>query len=321
MRLPAPVFWWMAAGALAASPPELPPGRTAAAPPVPQAGVSPAQLFRQLLNEPTDLREAWLSGKSAPAREFIRAKLAEFSALAPDERELRLRTAELEFYLGPLLSAESTNRPALVSKAPADLQPLLKDRVDAWEKLGAEARREVLESEHTLSLWVRIESADPQSLTNQLARAPKAEQAALRAQFVRWSALSQEDRARKTAGFQRFFDLTAAEREPILRRLAETERAQMEITLRRFAAFQPGQRDQCIAAFHRLAEMSASDREEFLRDAARWQALKPEEREAWRRMVAEFAPRPPLPPLPRANPHAQRGPTSADVASTNSAPP
>src|SRR6185369_10009212 len=59
--------------------------------------------FRKLLAlDPGEL-ERELATIAEPARGRLRAKLQEYAALAPDEREARLRATELRSYLAPLL--------------------------------------------------------------------------------------------------------------------------------------------------------------------------------------------------------------------------
>ena len=49
--------------------------------------------------------------------------------------------------------------------------------------------------------------------------------------------------------------------------------------------------------------MAPRERNEFLRNAARWQAMSPEERQTWKRLVQTLPPMPPevpsFPPFPR----------------------
>ncbi|HTV76036.1 MAG TPA: hypothetical protein VMD57_03480, partial [Candidatus Baltobacteraceae bacterium] len=64
---------------------------------------SPVEFFRQLLAMTPDERDNCLKIHPPEIRERILAKVAEYEALDPDERELRLRATELRWYLMPLL--------------------------------------------------------------------------------------------------------------------------------------------------------------------------------------------------------------------------
>lgn len=277
-------------------------------PPLPPPVKSLAEQFRELLAAPPAQRRTLLTGKSVAAQNIIMVKLREFESLPPDQRELRLQVAQLQFYLSPLLRAEINSRSNLLSHAPAADRPLLEDRLKAWDALPAETRREILDSERSLSYFVRQETADPAQLASVLDRVSPPARPEVEAQFARWRALPADERARKTANFQRFFDLSEREQTRTLSRLTDAERQPMERTLARFESLPPEQRERCVRAFRQLAAMSPNERADFLRDAARWQAMSADERAAWRRLV-QHASRPPLPPPPVPGP-LRRTPTA-----------
>lgn len=256
---------------------------------------SPVQTFRELLAAPVAQRTAYLAKKSGPARELIEAKLREFEALPPGERELRLQLAQLQFYLSPLLAAPTGERPQLLAAAPEDVRPMLEERLRSWDALPADARREILESEKSLSHFVRLESADPGRLADVVRQAPAATRPEVEAQLRRWLALSTTERARMTAGFQGFFGLTERERERTLKQLSSTDREQMEATLAAFGQLAAPQRQQCVEAFRKFSSLSPERRAEFLRDAAQWQSLSAAERASWRRVVQRAVEQPPMP--------------------------
>lgn len=264
------------------------------APPLPVLR-SPVQTFRELLAAPAAQRTAYLAKKSGPARELIEAKLREFETLPPGERELRLQLAQLQFYLSPLLAAPTGERPQLLAAAPEDVRPMLEERLRSWDSLPADARREISESEKSLSHFVRLESADPGRLADVVRQAPAATRPEVEAQLRRWLALSTTERARMTAGFQGFFGLTERERERTLKQLSSTDREQMEATLAAFGQLPASQRQQCVEAFRKFSSLSPERRAEFLRDAAQWQSLSAAERASWRRVVQRAVEQPPMP--------------------------
>lgn len=266
-------------------------------PPLP-APRSPVQTFRELLAAAPDQRAAYLARKSASARELIEAKLKEFEALSGPERELRLELAQLEFYLSPLLATESANRGPLLAAVPEELRAMVGERLRAWDALTPEARLEIRESERSLSHFIRLETTDPGRLAAVVARAPAAARPEVEAQLQRWLALSAEERARKTAGFQQFFSLTERERARTLKQLDDTDRGRMEATLASFDQLPPAQRQKCVEAFRKFASLTPERRAEFLRDAEKWQSLSAAERAAWRRLVQRAADQPPLPEPP-----------------------
>ena len=65
-----------------------------APPPLPPTGASPVDFFRQLLAMSPAERNQSLTNRSPEIRARILAKVREYQALGPDERELRLRATE-----------------------------------------------------------------------------------------------------------------------------------------------------------------------------------------------------------------------------------
>ena len=285
-----------------------------ASPPLPPAAKSLAEQFRELLSATPADRQRLLASRTPEARAIITTKLKEFETLPPAEREVRLQVAQLQFYLSPLLRSTPAARPNLLNRAPAEDRPLLEERLKAWDALAPETRREILDSESSLSHFVRQESADPRQLSAVLANVPAPARPEVEAQFARWSALPAEERARKTANFQRFFGLSENERNRTLSRLPDAERRLMDQALTRFAGLPPEQRDRCVRAFHKFAAFSPEERAEFLSNAAKWQAMAADERQAWRALVLH-AIRPPLPPPPVPVPVRRPG---AALVATNS---
>src|ERR1044072_315689 len=69
-------------------------------PPLPKP---PVTYFRELLALSGGELDRELLSVAEPARDRLRAKLREYAALTPEEREIRLRATELRWYLAPLM--------------------------------------------------------------------------------------------------------------------------------------------------------------------------------------------------------------------------
>jgi hypothetical protein len=258
-------------------------------PPLPQTQ-SPVNFFRQLLAMTPQERESYLTNRPPEIRERILAKVREYLALGPDERELRLNATELRWYLLPLLRESQTNRDARLAQVPDNLRDLVGSRLQQWDALPEQFRREFLDNERTLHYFSRVDSTNAPPEPGMQRGPNDAEQA-------RWQALSGDERRKITAQFNQFFELTPDEKQKTLNTLSNTERAQMEKTLQTFGKLPPAQRAQCIRAYTKFAGMSPAERAEFLKNAERWSQLPPKERQAWRDLVAQV---PLWPPMPNA---------------------
>jgi hypothetical protein len=108
-------------------------------------------LFRKLLAMTTRPGSMiFLTNRPPAVRLRIQAKLREYAALDPNERELRLRATELRWYLLPLLHESPTNRAAQLTAIPADLRALVNARLLQWDILPPPLQTEFFESEHAL---------------------------------------------------------------------------------------------------------------------------------------------------------------------------
>lgn len=265
-------------------------------PPLPQ---SPVTVFRQLLAMTAGERENYLINRPPESRDRIMAKVREYLALGPDERELRLNATELRWYLLPLLRESPTNRDARLALVPDNLRGLARNRLEQWDALPPQSRQEFLDNERTLQYFLLMNSTNA-------APEPGVQRGPTDAEQARWQALSLDERRKITAQFNQFFDLTPEEKQKTLNTLSDAERAQMEKTLQSFDKLPPAQRVQCIRAFAQFAGMSPAERAEFLKSAERWSQLPPKERQAWRDLVAQVPLWPPLPPariMPPLPPH------------------
>jgi hypothetical protein len=261
---------------------------------------SPVDFFRQLLAMTPDERDIFLTNRPPEIRARILAKVAEYEALDPNERELRLRATELRWYLVPLLRESPTNRAARLAVIPNNVRELVQDRLTEWSLLPPSLQEEFLENEHILRYFARMDSSNYPAEDS--GRAPS------EAEKTHWNALSEAERRQVTAGFNHFFDLSPDEKQAALNTLSEAERRQMGKTLQAFDKMPPAQRAECVNAFAKFASMSAPDKAEFLKNAERWSAMSPAERQAWRDLVVNVPQWPPLPngfvaPIPgEANP-------------------
>ncbi|MBU6410319.1 MAG: DUF3106 domain-containing protein [Verrucomicrobia bacterium] len=258
--------------------------------PPPAAVRSPVDFFRNLLEMPPLQLHEFLAAKPPGIRVRIVAKIREYMALDPNQRELKLRATELRWYLLPLLHEPTASQTNQIARIPADLLPLVRARLEQWDALPSQLRGEFLDNERTLLYFT-----DVQGSKSNVASVP-ARPAPAPGDQARWNALSQGARAKITRQFNEFFQLTPDEARQTLQTLSAPERAQMERTLKTFNSLPPAQRLRCIRAFTDFAGMSPRDRAEFLKNAAKWAQMSPSQRQAWRDLVASVPLWPPMPP-------------------------
>jgi hypothetical protein len=224
-----------------------------------------------------DERDNFLTNRTPEIRARILAKVGEYEALNPDDRELRLRATELRWYLEPLLREPPANRAARLAQVPDDLRELVNDRLEEWTILPPPLQQEFLEMD------VSSNTAENSG------RGPGDIESA------HWKSLSEAERRQITDGFNQFFELTPDEKQKTLNTLSHAERRQMEKTLQSFGQMPPAQRAECVNAFAKFASMDAQQQAEFLKNAARWSEMSPAERQAWRDLVVNVPQWPPLP--------------------------
>jgi hypothetical protein len=290
------------------APPAIRSNRRAAIPPpfilAPLLGKSPVTFFRELLAVDLAERTQMLTNRSPESQKLILAKVREYESLKPDQRELRLQVTELRWYLWPLMNMSPTNRIGRLDKIPSNLRPLVEDRLGAWDKLSVGLQKDLLENEATIRYFTEIQ-AGRGSPEISPARSQKLQEG-----IRQWQEQSEEQRQKLLERFDRFFGLTAQEKQKALNTLSEPEQRQIEKTLRSFEKLNPIKRAMCIRSFEKFANLSLDERQQFLKNAERWKLMTPDERQAWKELVErvpflppslDLHPRP-SPPMPGSHP-------------------
>lgn len=245
-------------------------------PPMPPPAMmrSPVDAFRALLVMPTADRKAQLAARPPEVRQRLMEKIREYQSLTPEERDLRLKATELQWYLKPLLTSTATNRPAQLESIPENLREMVAVRLKQWDALSPAIQRLMLTNQAGSEYFVSG------AATNNFPPTPPG--------LIRNRLLDR---------YNRFFELTAAEQETVLTTLSAAEQRQMEKTLQAYQGLTPPQRAQCIQSFAKFSELSVAERQEFLKNAERWAQMTPAQRQAWRELVSVAPNIPPLPQL------------------------
>ena len=262
--------------------------------------VSPIEYFRELLAMKPDVRERELAKKTPTQRQTLTAKIQEYEAMKPEERELRLRMTQLRWYLLPLMKLPPLERVKPLATIPAADRELVESRLKLWDEIPVHLQKEFLENETNLSYFVRWEASSPEQRAKMLETFPPERRAQWQSDLSKWNQMAAERRREMSDRFTQFFELNEKEKGQILAALPKSERQQTEATLKQFEKLPPEERKKCLESFQKFASMTDEQKREFLRNAERWQGMTESEKKAWRAVVLRRPPMPTLyPPLPR----------------------
>jgi len=262
--------------------------------PMPPPARCPVEFFRELLVKTPAERIQSLTNRPVASQKLILAKLHEYDSLGAEERELRLRTTELHWYLVSSMSVPAPERAGQLALVPAELRQFVVSRLEVWDTLPPEARKRLLEP---AARYLSTPPADPATLRTEVqGRISPARQLELEAGLRDWQNLSEAQRQQIASHFQEFLELTPQERKKTLATLSEPERRQIERTFEKFWELQPPQRVLCLRAFKRFATLTPADRQRFLENTELWEKMAPSERDTWKDLVYKFGNLPPLPP-------------------------
>lgn len=243
-------------------------------PPVPPPAIlrSPVDAFRVLLVMPAADRKAQLAARPLEVRQRLLDKIREYQSLTPEERDLRLKATELQWYLKPLMTSGATNRAAQLRSIPESMREMVTVRLKQWDALPLSIQQLMLTNH-----------AGPEYFVSGRTNFPP-----LPPDLIR---------SRMLERYNRLFELTATEKEKVLATLSAVEQRQMEKTLQAYERLTANQRANCVQLFAKFSELSATERQEFLKNAERWAQMTPAERQAWRELVSTAPKIPPLPQL------------------------
>ncbi len=264
----------------------------------------PTHLFRQLLATPPAERDALLANRSATQKTLLLNKLREYELLTPGQRELVLRTMELRWYLTSLMHLPPSNRTTrLVAMPPAD-RPLVEDRLNHWDRMGALSKQEILEYETAIRFSTPSAGGLPNQISTLTNMLPE-QRRKTEAEIARWQALPPDRRQSIYWNFGRLFVLPPVAKPATM--MSATERQEMDRSLQDFTKLPKEQQDLCIRGFKKFSDLTPAERDEFLQSAERWQAMNEDDRQTWRKLVSLLPQAMPIskfPPAPRLTPQA-----------------
>lgn len=272
----------------------------------PSAGISSAKVlqpplafFRELLAMNPEQREKRLAQTSAEKRAALTAKLAEYEAMTPEERNQTLSATELYWYLQLfIITPPTTNASSIqLSQVPEAYREAVSNKLDQWKILPPELKKEVLTHETTRDfflLGVRAPAAGNAQV--QAAVPPQIIPPPLRQELLHLEVLPPELRKQAYARFESFFELSAAEKRAVLNTLPADERQQIQKTMEGLDGMSPKQRETALKSLSQVADLSDEQRHNFIKNFGRWRQLSPDEQRLWLKLASLLPPMPPLPP-------------------------
>lgn len=258
-----------------------------AAEPPPPMPPSPVAEFRAWLTMEPARRQVALATRPERSRRVLQQKIEEYKALPEPERERRLTALELRW----LMDLPKEKRAEALQQVSPLWLPMVQQRLNQWDGMTPELRKEVLDHEFTLQYF----SSPPQQQERSLAALPEADRERLQARIAKWSGMSSEEQQR----LGDVLNMSLEQQRRTLNYFSDAERAAMQQTLVAFRSLTPAQRQVCLSSFGKFASMSREEQLAFLKNAERWQAMSQEERKSWRRVVQVV---PPMPEMPQAMP-------------------
>lgn len=297
------------------SPVPTPPAQKVPSAILPPPAKCPVDFFRDLLAMEPAERVRFLTNRPAASQKLLLAKLHEYDALKPEQRDLRLQATELRWYLLPLMSMPPSDRAAQLTNVPVKIRELITDRLQVWDSLPADAQKRLL---HPAADYLSKPPVQPASLRPPMPPAlPPERQAHLEAGIRDWQNKTEAEREDIVEHFNEWFELSAREQAKTLTGISEPERVQMEKTFEKFRNLSSAQRGACLRSFQKFASMSLAERQQFLENVERWKQMTPSERQTWKDLVYNLGSQPPLPPglgSPPMPPRAPRTPPVPGVA-------
>jgi uncharacterized protein DUF3106 len=253
----------------------------------------PVELFRELITKDRQAQEKLLAEHKLQDRKEIFAKVREYKALKPSQRELRLKATELRWYLRRLMDLPPERRPALLARLSENDRKLVQARLDYWDKLPNSARQEFRTNEAAITYFTMPPEQRSLYVSNALT---SARSNMLVHGIAYFNALPEQKRQKVLEQFNEFFEFRPEERQKILSPLSEPERQQIEKTLKKFGELSAADRAACVQSFGRFAMLSIEERQQFLKNAEHWKLMPPSERRQWRELVEDLSQLPPMPP-------------------------
>ncbi|HOW66729.1 MAG TPA: DUF3106 domain-containing protein [Candidatus Paceibacterota bacterium] len=251
------------------------------------AATSPVDFFQELLHKTPEQRALALADKSESRRQQILAKLQEYEALDPRQRELRLQATQLKWRLLTLMKLPPGERHIHLAKLAPDEKNQLEDRLHRWDQLPTNFQQAVLAEYYPQGSPGYIPATQRTSATSVPSRPYVSPP-----HTTPRTPLSVAEKEKILKSFHQFFDLTETEKQRILGLMDQASRQQTETALMTWQRMTAPQRQGLMKSVSIISELPPEQQERYLRMAEQWTRLAPNEQTQLRKYAAQ------LPPLP-----------------------
>jgi hypothetical protein len=163
-------------------------------------------------------------------------------------------------------------------------------RLRRWDLLDSDLQKQVLEYERTIRYVVQLEGLSREEQKEVAATLPQSLRKTWDEKLGEWHALSPERRQTIYGKFQKFFELSPAERARVLETLSQKDRKEAERSLQvvqELEKLPPEEQAACLESFKNFAETPPKSDQLYLRLKAvqRWKEMSSKERDVWKKLM------------------------------------
>ena len=284
----------------------IPPLRTASMsispPALPEVKDSPIGHLQTLLEAPEERRSQMLSQHKETSRTFWKRKLNEYGAMDPNEREKKLREAQLHWYLLLILRTPAEDRDTKLLQIPESDRGLIESRLKEWQELPNALQIDIMTHLPALRYFGRLVSLTPEARKKAL---EEATQDGNRPDMnsPAWENLDSQRRRSMFLAYQKFFTLEEEKRSRVLAKIPMPQRLSIQSRIQQLENLSPELKEKCLVALEKYAEMTRNERILFRVNAERWKQMPATEHAVWKEVVKKWPPLPPIrtrstPPIP-----------------------
>ncbi|MCF7669268.1 MAG: hypothetical protein K9N48_05785 [Verrucomicrobia bacterium] len=267
---------------------------------------TPVDQFRKLLELQEQQRNQTLQSFPAQQRNILCEKLGEYDSMPEPQRRLRLRTAELGWFMKTLIQTDKPERADKLSALPELYQEWFEYKLNYWDEISPDKQNIILASDKMFGFFLHSPQPPPMPSSNKPPPMPpeKTEKNELLAALNKWRALPSDKQERIYQQFQNFLQLTEQDKQKAIRELNRNQRTKMEKHLRTLNNMSPANQRNFLESFRKLTNLEDIELQRFLQGARKWHSMTLPEKLTFKHLANTIPPLPPglaKPPFPTAS--------------------